>query len=403
MHLNASAETARAAARFLFRSPVVQRSHQPLGAPWQQPRLAAYGLAVVAYRTSNKSVDSEVRQLSSTDRACCCTSNSSAGRRRHIHTRGDIDTWAPPTGCYTPANRKIQYGFPARACLCERHSLIYGHACSTFAVSSCSAFHAATNPNRQHQQHQRQGRRAQQPQGQQQLPAAAAEPESFVLPEGIAFPNDYVTPRSATSSGSSTKETNDSSNNTICAVELLGMLPAWARRLFPPRSEIVFLRVLPMTPLLAMALGVHLLPPLGFASLARDCLSAVIGYSAVLLAANAAVHPGMQLAELGFPTHRQHRGFYTVGRLGVSLFFVVHSLLVCGLLHDEPLNGIYLCCASALGLLGVDYLVYKKATTPLWFFAERRRLCIWMLIALGIAALSEQQTIESQPARPLLG
>lgn len=50
----------------------------------------------------------------------------------------------------------------------------------------------------------------------------------------------------------------------------------------------------------------------------------------------------------------------------IYVYRVEHCLL-SGLLHDEPLHGIYLCCASSLGLLGVDWLLYKKATTPIWY------------------------------------
>lgn len=249
----------------------------------------------------------------------------------------------------------------------------------------------------QHQQKQnlhQQQKPEQQQQQHEQLAAGA------LFTEGIAYPEDYSAVPS-TCSGSTEIKSNSSSKTL--AVEQLGLLPLWARRFQPPQREILFLRILPVAPMVAMALGVHLLPPLGLEGLARDCLSALITYTATLLTANAAVHVGMQLAELGFPPHRQHRGFYTVGRLGVSLFFVIHSLLVCGLVHNEPLSGIYLCCASSLGLLGVDYLLYTKAATPLWFVTERRRLCFWMVMALGVAALSEQQAVDSKAPRTILG
>ncbi|KAL8453263.1 hypothetical protein Emag_001995 [Eimeria magna] len=217
-----------------------------------------------------------------------------------------------------------------------------------------AAAHAASLATKQQQQRQRHRQEQQQQQQRQQQLAASGRCD---LP--LEYPDDYAFNADPSTASKIESSSSSSSSSNSGGVEVIEMLPAWARRLRAPRREVIFLRILPVAPLVLMALGLHALPPaaaaaafdaagaaaLGFEPLARSCLSALIAYSATLLTAAAAVHAGMQLSELGFPAEVN---------------------LEQRLLHEEPLNAIYLCIASAVAMLGVDWLLFKKATTPLW-------------------------------------
>ncbi|XP_026194241.1 uncharacterized protein LOC113147549 [Cyclospora cayetanensis] len=296
-------------------------------------------------------------------------SNCTSNKRQWMDHRSDFgsrlmyvhgnDALRDPLAVFEVPKRSRMQGDPHGKRCPSRHSEL------SMYVPVCLSYRSTLHTRALATNHQLQ-------QQKQQL-AASKESHHASLPEGVAYPADYAAMGASSRSNSSSVSSSGSSTTATIndkrgrAVEQMDMLPAWARRVLPPHREVLFLRIIPVAPLVGMALGVHILPPLGLGYLARDCLSALIAYSAALLTANAAVHAGLQLAEFGFPAQRQHRGFYIVGRLGVSLFFVVHSLLVCGLLHDEPLHGIYLCCASCVGLLGVDWLLFKKSTMPVWY------------------------------------
>ncbi|KAL8428439.1 hypothetical protein Efla_003255 [Eimeria flavescens] len=153
-------------------------------------------------------------------------------------------------------------------------------------------------------------------QQQQQKASAAAGFEAESV--HVAYPDDYVpasapNPVSLNSKSSSNSSRNSSSISSSskskrgAAVEHLGFLPAWARRLQPPSREVLFLRTLPLAPLIGMALGLHALPPLGFEALARPCLSALISYSAVLL--TAAVREGKFACLLHLQAKQKTRGY----------------------------------------------------------------------------------------------
>ncbi|KAL8432657.1 hypothetical protein ACSSS7_004462 [Eimeria intestinalis] len=409
-----AADTLRAAARCLPKAAVRRppANAWSLGGNVSKQRLQSateFSLPAFARASNSFQLDAKKNSCSSCSSSSSNSSSNSSSSSSSSSSGGNrIRLW-----CSVASTRILRKAFPLQE--------VYARAPSGGPPYRVwLSFRSLSEPLPRVTAHAATSIKKQQQQQQQQL-AAAGRCE---LP--LAYPDDYASDdaypskaagsesssssiRNSTSSSNSSSSSSSSSNE---GAEALGMLPAWARRLQPPKREVIFMRVLPVAPLLqhlllllqalgaaavataaASAAAAAALPTaaaaagvkrmsfaaLGFESLARSCLSALIAYSATLLTANAAVHAGMQLSELGFPAERQHRGFYTVGRLGVSLFFVVHSLLVCGLLHEEPLNGIYLCIASSLAMLGVDWLLYKKMTTPLWFFAERKRMCLWMV------------------------
>ncbi|KAL8275890.1 hypothetical protein Esti_000152 [Eimeria stiedai] len=357
----AAADTLRAAARCLPKAAVrlPAAGTWPRRGPSRQGSLSPF-YSCPLFARAGSSVHLFMRSSSSS----CCSSSSGSGE---LLGGSRIHLWCSVAALIQQKAYPL-HGVYLRGPTKGPPSFVWLSVRSLSGVlPRATAYAAITKKQQRQRQSHRQEQSQQQTQQQQQPLAAAGRCDSLLAYPG-SYASNYVPSQTAETESSSSSSTSSSSS---VGVEVLGMLPAWARRLQPPKREVLFLRVLPVAPLVLMALGLHVLPPLGFEALARSCLSALIAYSATLLTAAAAVHAGMQLSELGFPAQRQHRGFYTVGRLGVSFFFVVHSLLVCGLLHEEPLNGIYLCIASAFSMLG---------------FSARENVCAcgWWLVGFDL-------------------
>ncbi|CDI80878.1 hypothetical protein, conserved [Eimeria acervulina] len=328
------------------------------------------------------------RERSSSSSSCCCSFQQQALPYRWrpapcSSSNGSSSTSSSIKGSSSSSSsskicRKHDGVYPSLFCCSSSPSFglpltSFGWRSAAFVDLSVSdalqsQVRAATTSKKQQQQQQQQQQKQQQQQQQQQQ-QGLSEALCSALPEGVSCPPDYAGAAPSSSSSSNNNNDSSSSNNgdsSSSSSSSNDFLPAWALRSAAPAAEVLFLRVLPLAPLLVLSVGVHALPPMGLPLLARDCLSGLIAYAAALLTANAAVHVGLQLAEVGFPPQRQHRGFYNVGRLGLSLFFVVHSVLICGLVHQEPLHALYLSAASFLGLLGVDLLCTRKGCLPLW-------------------------------------
>lgn len=124
-----------------------------------------------------------------------------------------------------------------------------------------AAVHSGTHAA-QFQQHEQRSQQQQQKRNlhQQQKPKQQQHEQQVagvLHAEGIAYPKDYS---ALPSTCSSSTETSSNNSRKTFPVEQLGFLPLWARRFQPPQRETFFLRVLPVAPLVAMALGVHVLP-----------------------------------------------------------------------------------------------------------------------------------------------
>ena len=201
-----------------------------------------------------------------TTRSGPCSSSTCSSNVKYACTSGSPTYCCSLASCRAPVKAEIQRSFPAGRLLGLLHRPFFCDAGNLF-MSTRSAFHAAANARAPQEQQRRQ--RQQQHEQQQQQPEATSASVQAPLPDGVAYPADYAglpVPSSTTRTGASKSNSDShgagssSSSSSSPTVEQLGMLPAWARRRLPPRREVLFLRVLPVAPLVGMALGVHLLP-----------------------------------------------------------------------------------------------------------------------------------------------
>ncbi|KAL8451865.1 hypothetical protein Emed_001745 [Eimeria media] len=266
----AAAEALRAAARCLpeatWRLRLIsrQRLHS---APDSFAALATAG-SRSSSNSSNSKSSSYCSSSSSYSSSSSKSSSKSSSRSSSGELRGGgrIHLW-----CSLDVSRIPHKAYPLQG-LCTRGPLGGAPSFVWLSVRSFSgplptaATHATSITKKQQQQ--RQSYKQEQQQQQQQVAAAGR----CDLP--LAYPDDYASnaapsttneTQSSSSSNSSSNSSSSSSGSSSSSsgwvvVEMMEMLPLWARRLRPPKREIIFLRILPVAPLVLMALGLHALP-----------------------------------------------------------------------------------------------------------------------------------------------
>lgn len=130
---------------------------------------------------------------------------------------------------------------------------------------------------------------------------------------------------------------------------------------------------------------------------ARNVMGWTLHYASVLVAAQSALHWGMQAFNMGLPTHTvEFTPLYRFMRFGLPVVPLTVAILASRLSIEDPrAAAVALMCVQSLAV-GGDFFAYAFATCPVWFVKYNFRISLGIIGSLLILMLSERMKLRGQ-------
>lgn len=156
-------------------------------------------------------------------------------------------------------------------------------------------------------------------------------------------------------------------------------------------------------PLFTGSVAVHVLPVITHPSpvLSEDNARRVMGYTlhyaSAIVAAQAALHWGMQAINMGLPTHTvEFTPLYRFMRFGLPVVPLTVAILASRLSVEDPRAAAVALISVQSVAVGGDFFAYAFATCPVWFVKYNFNLSLGIIGSLFILMLSERMKLRGQ-------